>query len=170
MSETVQQYIERLSGYVGDRDPWSILMETPGHLRRLIGSATPNQLSWKPSPERWSVTQIVAHLVDAEIVGAWRFRSVLAEDGIRLQAYDQSVWASAFQYENTDAHTSVALFEALRASTLGTLQRVDPSRLEHAGMHDERGRESITHLVRMYAGHDLNHGRQIERLLEAAKP
>jgi hypothetical protein len=35
-------------------------------------------------------------------------------------------------------------------------------------MHAERGRESITHLVRLYAGHDLNHLGQIERILAEA--
>jgi hypothetical protein len=169
MNETVQQYIERLTGYVGARDPGTILSETPGYLRGLIEAATPRELSWSPSPDRWSVTQIVAHLADAEIVGAWRFRSILATDGIRLQAYDQDVWASAFHYETTDPHASVALFAALRSSTLAVLRGVDPARLEHAGRHDERGRESVGHIMRMYAGHDLNHRSQIERLLEAAR-
>jgi hypothetical protein len=36
-------------------------------------------------------------------------------------------------------------------------------------MHAERGRESIQHLMRMYAGHDLNHLAQIERLLGEAR-
>jgi hypothetical protein len=169
MTETVQQYIERLTGYVGERDPWTILSETPAYLRGLIEGATPHELSWSPSPERWSITQIVVHLADAEIVGAWRFRSVLASDGIRLQAYDQDAWASAFHYERGDPHASSALFAALRSSTLAILRGVDPARLEHAGLHDERGRESVAHIMRMYAGHDLNHRGQIERLLEAAR-
>jgi tRNA-binding protein len=37
-------------------------------------------------------------------------------------------------------------------------------------MHAERGRESIEHLIRLYAGHDLNHLTQIERLVAALPP
>jgi hypothetical protein len=36
-------------------------------------------------------------------------------------------------------------------------------------MHTERGPESITQLMIMYAGHDINHLNQIEKLLEEAR-
>jgi hypothetical protein len=169
VQETVEQYIARLAALIEGRDPWAVLAETPNRLRSVVGGASAGELTWTTSPTRWSVAQIVAHLADAEIVGAWRFRSVLAQDGITLQAYDQNVWASAFHYENTDASESVGLFTAVRAGTLRLLRGVDPARLEHAGLHQERGRESVKHLVRMYAGHDLNHLGQIERLLAEAR-
>jgi hypothetical protein len=35
------------------------------------------------------------------------------------------------------------------------------------GVHAERGEESLEHLVRLYAGHDLLHLRQIERIRAA---
>jgi len=169
MAETAQQYIARITGMVGDRDPWTVLAESPDRLRSLVGSATPAELSWTTSPARWSIGQIAAHLADAEIVGAWRIRSVLARDRVTLQAYDQNVWASAFRYEQVDAAESVAVFEALRRATLRLLRTADPARLAHVGQHDERGQESIAHIVRMCAGHDLNHLTQIERLLIEAR-
>jgi hypothetical protein len=36
-------------------------------------------------------------------------------------------------------------------------------------MHNERGAETIETIVRMFAGHDLNHFQQIERILAAKK-
>lgn len=169
MQETVEQYIARITGLVGERDPWTILAATPDRIRTLVASATAQELGWTPAPGRWSVQQIVAHLADAEIVGAWRIRSVLAANGTQLQAYDQNAWASAFHYENADPAASAALFGALRAATLKLLRVVDAARLEHAGIHQERGRESIPHIMRMYAGHDLNHLGQIEGLLNQAR-
>jgi hypothetical protein len=169
MVETVQDYIARLTGLVGDRDPATMLAETPGRLRSLVNGATPAELTWTSAPTRWSVTQIVAHLADAEAVGAWRIRSVLAQDGCPLQAYDQNVWASAFRYEATDPAESLTLFETLRLATLRLLKRVDPARLAHAGLHQERGPEPILQIIKMYAGHDLNHLNQIERLLDEAR-
>jgi hypothetical protein len=169
MTETVQQYIGRLTGLVGDKDPWDVMARMPRRLRAFVSGATPRELAWTPSPGRWSVRQIAAHLADAEIVGAWRFRSLLASDGVTLQAYDQDKWASAFRYETRDPAKSVDLFDALRTATLELLRTVDPGRLDHVGLHEERGRESIRHLMRMYAGHDLNHLDQIERLLNEAR-
>ena len=168
MSETAQQYIARITGHVGDTDPWILLAEAPERLRSLIERASPSALTWKRTPESWSIAEIAAHLADAEIVGAWRIRSILAQDNVPLQAFDQNAWASGLAYADTPAKDSVALFAAVRQATLQLLRRVDPARHQHAGLHAERGRESITHLVRLYAGHDLNHLEQIERILTEA--
>ena len=168
MQETVEQYIARISGNVGDQDPRAILESTPARLRSLISGATPAQLTFTTSPTRWTITQIVAHLSDAEIVGAWRFRRVLEQNKVTLEAYDQGVWAASFGYTERPPLESVTLFEALRRSTLRTLDAADPSRLQHVGMHTERGPESIRQLMIMYAGHDINHLKQIEQLLKEA--
>jgi hypothetical protein len=37
---------------------------------------------------------------------------------------------------------------------------------ENYGMHSERGKESVSRVVSMVAGHDLNHLRQIESILK----
>jgi tRNA-binding EMAP/Myf-like protein len=163
----VQQYIDRLLGYVGDRDAWDVLASTASRLRALTAARAPDVLTRKPSPTGWSVAEILAHLADAEVVAAWRLRSVLAADGAPLQAFDQNTWADAFRYDATDPGLSLELFDVNRRATLALLRRVDPARHQHAGMHAERGRESITHLVRLYAGHDLNHLAQIERIVGA---
>jgi len=67
MPETVQQYIARISGNVADQDPRAIMESTPARLRSLISKATPRQLTYTTSPTRWTITQIVAHLSDAEL-------------------------------------------------------------------------------------------------------
>ena len=165
MIETPQDYTARILSNVRDRDAWSVLASTPERLRELIAGRTREELARTPDPSRWSVVQILAHLADAEIVGAWRFRSVLAADGVPLQAYDQNAWANAFRYADTDPVASLQLFEVNRAATLLLLRRVDPSLHANHGLHAERGKETIEHLVRLYAGHDLNHLMQVERLV-----
>jgi hypothetical protein len=122
------------------------------------------------SPSRWSIAQIVAHLADAEIVGAYRIRMILAAPGTPLQAFDQTEWARTQHYENRDARASLALFTRVRAAQLQLLRGLTDEELDRSGMHAERGKESIRHLVALYAGHDLNHLAQIERLLVERNP
>jgi hypothetical protein len=40
---------------------------------------------------------------------------------------------------------------------------------KHGGIHAERGKETVESLVRVAAGHDINHTRQIEAILTARK-
>jgi hypothetical protein len=45
------------------------------------------------------------------------------------------------------------------------LASLTPEQWQHHGMHAERGKETIEQITRMFAGHDLNHLQQIERIL-----
>jgi hypothetical protein len=111
------------------------------------------------------VAQIVAHLADSEIVFAYRLRMILAAPGSPIQAYDQDAWSRVQHAETSDAHLSVALFSAIRESTVRLLRGLNAEELERYGIHAERGKETVRHLLALYAGHDRNHLAQIERLL-----
>jgi hypothetical protein len=142
-----------------------VLQATPDRLRTIVRTTSPATLGRQPAPGKWSPSQIIAHLADAEIVGSYRIRMILAHDGVAIQAFDQDEWATNLAYEATDPEESVDLFAATRIANLRLLRRVDPRLHENYGMHSERGRETVSHLIRLYAGHDLNHLGQLERIV-----
>src|SRR5262245_45462509 len=152
MNETAQEYIERILSNAHGANPWDVLTSTPGRLRELVESRDESDLARKPAPDRWSIREILAHLADAEVVIGWRLRSILASNGTKLQAYDQSRWADTFKYADVAAGDSLDSFEASRRANMRLLRTVDPALLENFGMHEERGRESITHLIKLNAG------------------
>jgi tRNA-binding protein len=160
-----QPYVSRLLSLVGDEDPMRILSTTPSHVSRLVASREPQILRAKSSPTDWSIDEIAAHLADAELVAGYRFRMIATASGTLLQAFDQDRWASTFDYASCDAAESARLFAAYRSGTLRMLRTLAPDLMTNHGVHEERGRETIRHLIRFYAGHDRNHIRQIERIL-----
>ena len=170
MSETFQEYSARLLSLSAGHDPLSILASTPSRIGALLAGRSAQDLRWTPAPARWSIAQIVAHLADAEVVGAYRFRMILAAPGTPIQAFDQDGWAREMSYETRDAVESLALFAALRRSLLRLVSGLDEEKLDRYGVHAERGKESVRHLINLYAGHDLNHLAQIERLLAEREP
>lgn len=165
MDATPQDYIARMLSFVGDDDPMTILADTPLRLSDLIAAVDKEQRARRPGPGRWSINEIVAHMADAELVTGYRLRMILASNGTPIQAFDQDVWAAAFHYEACDAAESAHLFAAYRSGTLHVLGRVDDTLFDNYGVHEERGRESVRHLLRFYAGHDRNHLAQIERII-----
>ena len=126
MNETFQEYSARLLSLVGSQDPFTVLESTPRRIASLIAGRTAEELRWTPEAGRWSITQIVAHIADAEIVGAYRFRLVLASPGTPIQAYDQDAWSRSQRSEGSDAHESLALFTAVRAAKDPTPNEIDP--------------------------------------------
>ena len=169
MSETAQQYTQRILANAEGQDPMKVQSATPKKLARLIKGAPTTKLRKRPSPEKWSVAEILAHLADVEIAVGWRLRSILGNPGTAVQAYDQNSWVIAGHYEKRDPRKSIELHGAVREANLALLKSLSPDQWKHFGQHAERGQESIEHIVRMIAGHDLNHIRQIERIL-GAKP
>jgi hypothetical protein len=165
MNETPDAYIARILAFVGDQDPLTILSSTGRRLRALIAGRTREELARTPDPSRWSAVQIIAHLADCEVVAGWRLRSIIAANGVTLQPFDQNAWAATFRYSDSDPLEALQLFEASRTANLSLLRRVDPALHANFGMHAERGKETVVHLIRLYAGHDLNHLAQLERQL-----
>jgi hypothetical protein len=165
MAETVRQYTRRLLGYAADRDPLALQRAAPRKLAALLEGRTRSELTRRPEG-RWSVAQIVAHLADAEIAVSWRWRQILTTNKVPIQAYDQEAWATTFDYGRRDPRQSLELFRVLRASNVALLASVPRRLWRHHGVHQERGNETITRLVHLVAGHDVNHMRQIEEILK----
>lgn len=83
MSETVQQYTQRILDNAQGQDPIKILSTTNKKLAHLIKGVPTVKLRKRPAPEKWSVAEILAHLADVEIVIGWRMR-FLSETPERL--------------------------------------------------------------------------------------
>ena len=169
MQETAAQYIQRILGYVEGKDAIKVQRATAGNLKKLTRGLSAKQLKWRPEPGKWSIAEILAHLADTEIVASWRMRSVIGENGITIQPFDQDAWASAFQYGKRDARRSLEIFRVLRENNLAMLKEIPRETWDNYGMHLERGKETIAHLTRMFAGHDTNHILQIERIVKQLK-
>ena len=169
MAETAEQYIKRILGNLDGKDPLKIQKSTAKKLHKIIRPLGKKELKRRPAPDKWSIAEILAHLADAELVAGWRLRLILGSDGVPIQAFDQEAWARTFSYADRDAGESLRTFKLLRELNLALLKSVPRKLWENHGMHAERGKETVTHIVTLYAGHDVNHVRQVEQIAKPGK-
>jgi DinB family protein len=169
MNETPQQYTARIVSNVANQSPLKVQADTPRKIERLIKGAAPEKLRKRPMPDKWSVREILAHLADVEIAVGWRVRLILGAPGTPVQAFDQDAWVEAGHYAKRNPHSSLAQMRALREANLALYRSLTPEQWKHHGMHAERGQETVEHITRMVAGHDMNHLRQIEEILRKKK-
>lgn len=160
-------YTQLLLDALGDRDAIEVLAETPSRLRDLTTSVDDAKLRRPEREGKWSMLQVAQHLADSELVSAWRYRIAAAQDGTPITAYDQDVWMANLWRGDERLADILAQFEAARAANLALLKRLTPEQWEHAGLHAERGRETIRDMSRNIAGHDVVHLRQMERVRTA---
>jgi len=168
MIETPTQYTQRIRQYVDGREPMDVQAATAARLEQLIAGVSTADLRKRPAPDRWSVSEIAAHLADAEIVIGYRLRLILGSPGTAIVAYDQDHWVTSGHYDAREPQASAQLFRVLRDANLALLESLDAEQWAHYGVHSERGHESIADIVRMTAGHDVNHLQQIEQILVSA--
>ena len=166
-AELRAQYAPAVLGLVGDRNPVDVLSETAGVLGQIVGTLTPVQLKTPEAPGKWSIAAVLRHLADTDVVWGWRMRLILAQDRPAITGFDQDLWAERLDYAAADPNDSLETFVVLRRDNLRLIERATPEDLQRVGVHAERGEESAGYLVRLYAGHDLMHLAQVDRIARA---
>lgn len=165
--EHARAYVDAVLGLVEDRDRLEILRTSPAWFANAVTGLAEAALLRPEAPGKWSIGQVLQHLADSELVWGYRLRRILSEDRPTLHGFDQDAWADALDYATGDAQLALDVFRALRSVHVRLLERAGPDALRRVGVHAERGEESLDHLVSLYAGHDLAHRRQVERIRAA---
>jgi hypothetical protein len=159
------EYLNRIRDYAQGRDPLEMQRQTATVLAELLAGASDEQLRTRPSKDKWSIAEILAHLADDEISSAWRYRQMVEHNGIELAGFDQNLWARLGDYGSRMPRESLELFRLLRQANLDFLHQLAPEQWGCFGIHAERGRITVKELAAHMAGHDANHVQQISRIL-----
>ena len=162
--EDAAAYTAALLKLLGDRDPLEVMREMPQKLSAAVKDVPRDRVAAPEAPGKWSIRDVVQHLADSELNGSIRFRMVLAQDRPPLIGYDQDLWAQRLHYSETKIDEAMAEFTTLRRANVRLFERTNDADRARVGIHSERGEESLAHLMKLYAAHDLVHLRQIERI------
>ncbi len=139
----------------------------PARLREALARVPAEALRWKPSPDEFSVHEVVCHCADSETNDHMRIRYVLAENEPLIVGYDQEAWARALDYHSHPLDTALNTVEAVRANTAALLRRVPEDAWDKVGTHTEMGRYSAEDWLVICSEHVEEHIAQINAVLEA---
>jgi len=142
-----------------------VLEQTPIILERLLVAATDEQLYCKPSADRWSISEVLAHLTEVEeVTFRHRVQLMMEQESPRIEPYDQNAAYAAGKYSGGRAREHLKRFCHERDRTLSWLRYVPPDVIARTGQHGELGRITVGELMHEWAFHDLGHIRQIAEL------
>ena len=131
MKETPQQYTERIVSDVEGKDPLAVQAAAAKKLEQLIEGVPTSKLRERQAANKWSVSEIVAHLGDAEIVAGFRMRVILSAPGAPIAAYDQDSWVTSGHNEKRDPRKSVEQFCVHRKANLALLESLTHQQRKH---------------------------------------
>ena len=69
---------------------------------------------FRPSPDRWTIHEIIIHIADSEANSYIRCRRFLAEPGSAVLGYDETKWAHDLRYHEQSTDDALELFKWLR--------------------------------------------------------
>ena len=162
-------YVRHMLALVGDRDPVALLEAGPARVAEAVAGLGEDQARLRPEAGAWSVLQILRHVADSEIVYGYRLRLIAAADRPAIPGYDQDAWAETLLYHHGTVADALADHAAARAATVRWLRALSDDQWDRAGVHSERGDESIRRIATLLAAHDLAHAGQIARTRAALR-
>ncbi len=166
--ETPEQYKTRILGLMEGKDAISVQRQTVSRLAKLVEGASVDKLAKRPCPDKWSVSEILVHLAEAEVSCFWRYRQMIEHNGASIIPFDQDLWYELGDYPSRDPQESLQIFRLMREANLHMFDKLTPEQWQRGGVHTERGPMTVADLARQMAGHDINHLAQVEKLLGKA--
>jgi uncharacterized damage-inducible protein DinB len=125
-------------------------------LVQAVAGLSAEQARDHPIPGTWSVAELVAHLLDCDLVFADRMKRIIAEESPTLVAFDESAWLIRLDSNAMPVEETVALFAANRKWMARILRAQDESTFARSGQHTEKGRQTLAEVL-AYATNHLDH-------------
>jgi hypothetical protein len=154
--------------FLGERDPLEVLVTTQESIPAIAQTLGPEGLKRSYAPGKWSAAQVLAHFADVEMAFGFRVRQIVSEPELAIQTFDENRWAR--RYDHMDGMEAAGTFQALRAWNLSLFRLLDTDDLGKAAIHPDRGPEKAGTVIRIIAGHTLNHLAQLETVLRSVRP
>ena len=145
-----------------------LLQATPGILRGLMIELTDEDARWKPSPDRFSIAEVLAHLSHSES-HCYRMRvdRFMAETRPEFEPDDAQMYLEL--YRNANPQESFDHFEELRENNIELLRGIPALAGDRIALHKAYGEITLAQMLNEWALHDLAHIRQIAELIRACK-
>lgn len=160
-------YVRALMELLGEREPLEVLGSLLRDLQAATDGLTDEQRRRPEAPGKWSILEVVCHLADTELVAGFRLRQPLAHDRPLLPGFDQDQWAERLRYRQADFEEAMYRLAAIRSANIRLAASLSDHELERVAVHEERGEETVRHILQMMAAHDLAHLRQVARIRQA---
>jgi DinB superfamily len=135
----------------------------PALLSALLRGLPKKMWLYKPSPERWSIHEIILHLADSEASSYVRCRHLIAEPGLAVAEFDPALWAGNLGYFHQSTREALEIIRRLRKMTYQLLVSVPESVWSHTVEYPKEGAISLESWIERQERHVPHHMEQMRK-------
>jgi hypothetical protein len=131
-------------------------------IEQEIAGLSDEQLHWKAAPASWSITEVLAHLVDHSFVVSFRIREILADSAVRLPAFNQDAWVSGQRANEENVRDILTAAHVQYNARL--LTRLTAEEWAKSGINAKGEPVAIAAIIPAFVAHVENHLGQVRRI------
>jgi len=153
-----EEHIEYFAKYiklVGD-DALAALRAQSASTPRVLSGLSEAQAMHRYAPGKWSVKEVVGHVMDMERVFAYRALTAARADSTPLPGVDENGWMPAAPFDRRPLPELVSEFQAVRAASVAMFSGFDEESLTRMGTANGNP-VSVRAIAHIIAGHELHH-------------
>ena len=148
-------YYARYIAQVGD-DALAALRSGGAATPRLLSGVSEPQAMFRYAEGKWSVKQVLGHIMDIERVFAYRALSVARGDTTPLPGMDENQWMPVARFDRRTLPDLLTEYVAVRAASVALFASFDEEDLLRRGTASGHP-VSVRSLAHMMAGHEAHH-------------
>lgn len=133
------------------------LENTPKTLVNIIDQVKPDRYNEHTDPDRFNLTEMVAHLADFDDIFLDRLRLAHESPGATVESFDPDKRAHEKQYASRDLHHELDVFENRRRDLIDFLAGLSPDDWNKPFHHPDIGHTTIDEYANIILAHDLSH-------------
>ncbi len=149
-------YYERYIALVPDGDVISTLATQIGETLDLLRGLPASVSTYRYAPDKWSVNQLVGHVIDTERIFATRALRFARNDPAPLPSMEQDDYVRNSTFESYPLSELASELEVVRQSTVFLFRHLDEQAWTRRGVANN-AEVSVRALAYIIAGHELHH-------------
>ena len=153
------EYAPFYAGYVAkvpDGDLLTTLEAQVGEVFQVLNPITEAKGGFAYGDGKWTVKEVLGHVVDAERVFSYRVMRIARGDQTPLPGFDEKAWVPRSGANDRTVADLLGEFRAVRAATLALLRHLPAESTTRKGVASER-EVSVRALAWIIAGHANHH-------------
>jgi hypothetical protein len=149
-------YYHRYISLVPEEDVLIALDQQLAETLILLRSLSEQHGSFRYEPQKWSVKEVLGHMIDTERIMAYRALRIARNDRTPIEGFEQDDYVKHGGFESRSVSNLAREFEQVRRTTISLFRNLEPDAWERRGIANNV-EISVRALAYIIAGHELHH-------------
>lgn len=103
----------------------------------FFSSIPKGKLEYRYQPEKWSIKEVLQHIIDTERIFMYRFLRIARNDKTALAGFDQNIYISPSQANSKSLEELIHEFTTTRLYSINLINSISENNLQNIGTASE---------------------------------